>query len=112
MFLENAVLHDDVVVGLEASGLSIELVDDPLAIVVQQLLEARVAVDRRTAPAVDDRRVACGDTSLWSDRSARVDLAAIKHRVQRLIHGEPAMGETRRPGVVRAERAGLAPGFR
>src|SRR5438477_294103 len=60
MFLENAVLHDHAVVGLEASGLSIELVDDPLAIVVQQLLEARVAGDRRTVPAVDDCRGAGG----------------------------------------------------
>src|SRR5438093_13103999 len=96
MILENAVLHDHVVVGLEASGLSIELVADPLAIVVQQLLEARVAVDRRTAPAVDDRRVAGGDTSLWSDGRARVDLAAIERHVQGLIHGEPVMGDTRR----------------
>src|SRR5438552_16369227 len=105
MFLENAVLHDHVVVGLEASGLSIELVDDPLAIVVQQLHEARVAVDRRTAPAVDDRRLAGGDTSLGSDGRARVDLAALEHHLQRLIPGAPVLGDTRPSAGVTAARA-------
>src|SRR5438445_5130739 len=45
MFLENPVLHDNVMFCLEASGLSIKLVDDLLAVVVQQLRQARVAVD-------------------------------------------------------------------
>src|SRR3989441_11363109 len=75
MLLENAVLHDHVVVRLETSGLSIELVHDPLAVVVQQLPEARVAVDQRTAPAVDDRRVSGGDTRFRADGRARVALA-------------------------------------
>src|SRR5207245_682438 len=108
MLLENPVLDDHVVIRLEASGLSKERVDGLLAVVVQQLLQSRVALDRRATPAIDDGRISGGDAGLGPDGRARVDLAAVEHHVQRLIHGEPVMRDADWPLVVQAERAPVA----
>ena len=77
MLAQDAVLDDDVVIGLEEPGLPIIFKDDPLAVIRQQFAQTRVARDLGPAPAVDDRRVAGGDPARRADRRAGVDLAAV-----------------------------------
>ena len=70
VLLEDAVLHDHVMVWLEEAGLALIVEHDRLAVVGKQLPEARVAGELRAAPAVYDGRIAgscarlrpdCGD---------------------------------------------------
>src|SRR5712691_11866573 len=98
MIAEDAVLHNHVVVRLEEPRLPIEFEDGGLAVVLEQLPQARVALDLCPSPAVDDRAIAGGDAALGADGRARVDFAAVEHHVQGLIGGKPVMGDTCGPG--------------
>src|SRR5205085_3232645 len=108
MVSEDAVLHDDVVIGMEKAGLLVVLVDYPPAVVLEQPAQARIAVDGRPTIAVNDRGITSSDAVALADGRARIDVATVEHDVQRLIHGEPVMGDAHRPVLVQTQRAAVA----
>src|SRR5215831_8476567 len=108
MVAENAVLHDHVVVRLEAPGLPIEFEDGGLAVVLEQLPQPRIATDLRSSPAIDDRGIASGDAALRADGGAGVDLAEVEHHVQCLFDGKPVVCDAYRPRLAETQRPSMA----
>jgi MFS family permease len=102
MLLEDAVLDDHVVIAMEKSGLSVVVIDDIPAVVLQQLSEARVAANGRPAIAVNHRGISRGDPIPLADGRARIDVATVEHDVQRLIHGQPVVGDAHGPSLIQS----------
>ena len=90
MVFEDAVLHNHVVIHMEKARLPVVFIDDPLPLSSSNF-EARIAMNGRTTIPVNDRGIASGDAVCLANGRARIDVTAVEHDVQRLIHGEPVV---------------------
>src|SRR5438874_12700150 len=108
MVSEDAVLDDHMVIRLEKASLTVVFVDHSLPVVLQQLTQARVAVDGRPTIAVNHRGITSGDAAALADSRARVDVTAVEHDIQRLIHGEPVVGDAYWSGFIQTQGAAVA----
>ena len=57
--------------------------------------------------AVNDRGIASRDAAFLANGRARIDVTALEHDVQRLIHSEPVVRDAHRPDLVQAQRAAV-----
>src|SRR5215813_9006281 len=93
---------------MEKASLLVVLVDDPPAVVLQQLPQTRVAVDGCPPIPVNDRSIASSDPVALADGCACINFATVEHNVQRLLRSEPVMGDPHRPVLVQTQRATVA----